>query len=142
MEAETDLLPGQGHEVRAAPVLLSMACALGVVRRVVRERGYSSASWRAHIRAARAEPVCRAIPRIRPVAHDRAAYRPRHRVENLWAWLKEWRAVAARYDKTGSSYRGTLHIAAALDWLHNRPRSIESKSGLAFLGSIRCSLLE
>jgi transposase len=115
------LLPGQGHELTVAPVLLNVACALGVVHRVVCDRGYSSAPWRAHIRAGGAEPVVPGNPTHPPVTHDRAAYRRRHRVENLWARLKEWRAVATRYDKTGSSYLGTLHLAAALDWLHNRP---------------------
>lgn len=53
--------------------------------------------------------------------HDRAAYRGRHRVENLWARLKEWRAVATRYDKTAASFLGGLHLAAAFDWLSNKP---------------------
>jgi transposase len=38
-------------------------------------------------------------------------------VERLWARLKEWRAVAARYEKTASSFMGILCLAAALDWL-------------------------
>jgi transposase len=41
------------------------------------------------------------------------------RVERLWARLKEWRAVATRYEKTASSFLGVLHLAATLDW----PRS-------------------
>jgi transposase len=36
---------------------------------------------------------------------------------NLWARLKEWRAVATRYEKTARSFLGVLHLAAALDWL-------------------------
>jgi transposase len=38
-------------------------------------------------------------------------------VENLWARLKEWRAIATRYEKTAASFLGVLHLAAALDWL-------------------------
>jgi hypothetical protein len=37
--------------------------------------------------------------------------------ERLWARLKEWRAVATRYEKTASSFMGILCLAAALDWL-------------------------
>ena len=79
--------------------------------------------WRRLICQAGAEPVVPANPThlSAPSSHDRAAYRRRHQVENLWARLKEWRAVATRYDKTAASYLGTLHLAAALDWLHNRP---------------------
>ncbi|GEL65677.1 transposase [Kozakia baliensis] len=41
------------------------------------------------------------------------AYRHRHLVENLWARLKEWRAVATRYDKTVASFISVICIAAA-----------------------------
>lgn len=115
------LLPGQAHELTVAPVLLASAQAIGPVRRVVCDRGYSSAAWRQHVRALGAQPVVPNNPTHPSVRYNRAAYARRHRVENLWARLKEWRAVATRYDKTGSSYLGTLHLAAALDWLRNRP---------------------
>ncbi|PWC26288.1 IS5/IS1182 family transposase, partial [Pseudoroseomonas aestuarii] len=36
---------------------------------------------------------------------------------NLWARLKEWRAVATRYEKTARSFIGILCLAAAADWL-------------------------
>jgi len=86
------------------------------------DRGYSAAAWRAAIRAAGAMPVVPAHPTHRNVGpHDPAPYRRRHRIENLWARLKEWRACATRYDKTAQSFLGALHIAAALDWLSNRP---------------------
>jgi transposase len=79
--------------------------------------------WRAAIRAAGAEPVVPANPthRSAPREYDRAAYRRRHRVENLWARLKEWRAVATRYDKTAAAYLGALYLAAAFDWLSHKP---------------------
>lgn len=90
--------------------------------RVICDRGYSSVRWRRLIKEAGAEPVVPKNPThlLAPTHHDRAAYRRRHRVENLWARLKEWRAVATRYDKTAASFLGTLHLAAAMDWLHNR----------------------
>ncbi|AQS86887.1 transposase [Neoasaia chiangmaiensis NBRC 101099] len=43
------------------------------------------------------------------------AYRHRYLVENLWARLKEWRAVATRYDKTAASFISVICIAAAAD---------------------------
>ena len=70
-------------------------------------------------------PSSRATSPVSPAARaaaDPAAARGdarRHRVENLWARLKEWRALATRYDKTASSFLGALHLAASLDWLHN-----------------------
>jgi transposase len=38
-------------------------------------------------------------------------------IERLWAKLKEWRAVATRYEKTAASFGGMLCLAAALDYL-------------------------
>lgn len=115
------LLPGQTAELKAAPTLLAIAVRLGQVLRVVCDQAYCSATWRDLIRSAGAEPVVPANPTHPYVAHDRCAYRRRHRVENLWAKLKEWRAVATRYDKTAASYLGNLHLAASLNWLSNRP---------------------
>lgn len=34
-----------------------------------------------------------------PVPHDAALYKLRHRIENCFARLKDWRRVATRYDR-------------------------------------------
>lgn len=41
----------------------------------------------------------------------------RNRVERLGARLKEWRAVATRYEKTAASFMGVPCLAATLDWI-------------------------
>ena len=46
-------------------------------------------------------------------------YNNRNVVERLWARVKEWRAVATRYEKTASSVMGVLCLAAAIDWIKN-----------------------
>ena len=38
-------------------------------------------------------------------------------VERLWARLKEWRAVATRYERTACFFMGVLCLAATLDWI-------------------------
>jgi transposase len=114
------LIPGQASELRVAPALLLIAAWLGTVGRVVCDAAYSSVAWFALVLEAGAQPVVRANPTHPRHPHfDRAAYRRRHRVENLWARLKEWRAAATRYDKTAASFRGGLHLAAAFEWLSN-----------------------
>ena len=66
-------------------------------------------------------PVVRSNPTHPKQKHfDRAAYRRRHKVENLWSRLKEWRALATRYDKTATSFSGGLYLAAAFEWFPNR----------------------
>lgn len=98
--------------------------ALGLVGRVVRDRGYSSDPWRAAIRNAGAVPVVPAHPTHKAAPpRDPRPYRRRHLVENLWAKLKEWSALATRYDKTAESFLGGLHLTAALDLLSYRPYS-------------------
>jgi transposase len=47
------------------------------------------------------------------------AYTNRNMVERLWGRLKEWRAIATRYEKTACSFMGVLCFAAAMDWLRN-----------------------
>ncbi|MCI1547034.1 MAG: transposase, partial [Acetobacter indonesiensis] len=51
------------------------------------------------------------------VACPKWAYRHRHLVENLWARLKEWRAVATRYEKTAASFLSVILIAATVDYI-------------------------
>jgi transposase len=52
-----------------------------------------------------------------PVACPAWIYNNRSRVENLWARLKEWRAVATRYEKTARSFPGILCLAATDNWI-------------------------
>ncbi|HYI84860.1 MAG TPA: IS5/IS1182 family transposase, partial [Acetobacteraceae bacterium] len=37
-----------------------------------------------------------------------------HLIENTFAKLKEFRAVATRYDKTDTSYAATIYLAGAI----------------------------
>ena len=81
------------------------------------DRGYASHAFRQHIWDLGARP---AIPPKRneaPVACPDYIYSNRNLVERLWARLKEWRAVATRYEKTACSFMGVLCMAAAMDWL-------------------------
>ena len=90
---------------------------LGRLGRVVCDRGYSAAAWRDAIRAVGADPCVPAQTTHPAVAHDRCAYARRNAVERTIGHLKEWRAIATRYDKTAQSYLATIHIAAALQWI-------------------------
>ena len=49
---------------------------------------------------------------------DKALYRQRHKVENLFAKLKDWRRIATRYDRCAHTFFSAICIAAAvLFWL-------------------------
>ena len=109
------LAPGQAQELPHAVPLLDRPPA--VPRWVVGDRGYTSRSFCKHIWSVRARP---AIPHQRheaPITCPEWIYNNRNCVERLWARLKEWRAVAIRYEKTAASFASVLFLAAALDWL-------------------------
>jgi transposase len=109
------IAPGQAHELPdAIPLLDSLP---GVPGWVVADRGYSSHSFREHIWSIGAKPAIPAKSNEAPVACPGWIYNNRHVVERLWAKLKEWHAVATRYEKTARSFLGILCLAAALDWL-------------------------
>lgn len=61
------------------------------------------------------------IPSIRDArpqrTYDRGIYRLRHRVENFFARLKQWRGIATRYDKTARNFLGAVHLVCAFTWL-------------------------
>ncbi len=108
------IAPGQAHELpHAIPLLERLP---GVPKWVVGDRGYTSHRFREHIWNMGARP---AIPPQRheaPVACPDWIYNNRNQVERLWARMKEWIAVATRYEKTATSFIGILCLAATLDW--------------------------
>ena len=109
------IAPGQAHELpHAVPLLAYLP---GVPLWVVADRGLSSHAFREHVWNFGARPAIPAKRNEEPVACPAWIYNNRNRVERLWARLKEWRAVATRYEKTARSFLGVLHLAATLDWL-------------------------
>ena len=107
--------PGQAAELPQAEGLLGFLP--GTPLWTVADRGYSSHALREAIRGLGATP---AIPTRRNEALVMCRdwiYANRERVERLWSRLKEWRAVATRYDKTARSFLGVLSLAATFDWI-------------------------
>jgi len=49
---------------------------------------------------------------------DRDLYKTRHLIENFFCKLKQFRAIAPRYDKTARNFLAALHLAAATIWLN------------------------
>ena len=52
-----------------------------------------------------------------PREYDRDLYKARHLIENFFARLKQYRAIATRYDKTARNFLGAIHLAASMVWL-------------------------
>jgi transposase len=51
-------------------------------------------------------------------SYDQDLYKARHLIENFFAKLKQFRAIATRYDKTATNFLGAIHLAAAAIWLN------------------------
>jgi transposase len=109
------LAPGQAHELPLAQDLVD--CLPDVPGWVVGDKGYASHAFRQFIWDQGARPAIPARSNEAPVACPRWIYNNRNRVERLWARLKEWRAVATRYEKTAKSFMGVLCLAATFDWI-------------------------
>ncbi|WP_370359694.1 transposase [Shinella sumterensis] len=53
-----------------------------------------------------------------PIRLRHPLYRQRHKVENLFAKLKDWRRIATRYDRCAHTFFSAICIAAAvIFWL-------------------------
>ena len=49
--------------------------------------------------------------------YDKDLYKARHLIENFFANLKQFRAIATRYDKTARNFLGAIYFAASIIWL-------------------------
>lgn len=56
--------------------------------------------------------------RIKQRKYDEDLYKTRHLIENFFAKLKQFRAIATRYDKTAVNFLGAIHLAASASLLN------------------------
>jgi len=56
--------------------------------------------------------------RKNPRAYDSVQYEARHLIENFFCWVKRFRAIATRYDKTARNFLAAVHLVAVLCWLN------------------------
>lgn len=111
------LAPGQAHE---APLALGLIDALpDAPAWIVGDRGLAAHALRELIWAIGARPAIPAKRNEAPVACRSWIYQNRNMVERLWARLKDWRAVATRYEKTARSFVSVLRLATAVDWIRS-----------------------
>lgn len=113
---EFDITGGDVHDVNVAPELISK---IPLADYTIADKGYDSESVRELIRSKGSVPV---IPRKRnsKTGNDKldwGLYKYRHLVENVFARLKHFRAIATRYDKLKRNFASMLAIACCYLWL-------------------------
>jgi transposase len=111
-----EITEGQVHDIQMATELVERTPRSDYT---VADKGYDGDYLRWVIRDCNSVPV---IPKKRNSRsknneYDREIYRLRHLVENLFARLKHFRAVATRYDKLKRNYEATVRIACIFLWL-------------------------
>ena len=107
---------GEVHDSKEAPELVAKLPASDYK---IADRGYDSEPLRDQIRQQNSTPI---IPRKKNsvVGNDDVdwcLYKYRHLVENAFARLKHFRAIATRYDKLKRNFVGTIALACAFIWL-------------------------
>jgi transposase len=53
-----------------------------------------------------------------PRDHDKELYQARHLIENFFAKLKQYRAIATRYDKLTETFLSAIYMIAVVIWLN------------------------
>ena len=110
------LTPGQAHDLVAADALLPrMAASL-----LIADRAFDADKRVLDPLAAAGKSAV--IPprpnRLAPRQFDRERYKARHLIENFFCKLKQFRAIATRYDKTALNFLAASYLAAATIWLN------------------------
>jgi transposase len=105
--------------------------------RAMGDKAYSSAANRAYLRRRGIQAVipvkedqkehrrARGQRGGRPPVFDSAHYRERNTVERCFSKLKQFRAVATRYDKRKEIYQGTPGAASIRLWLRDPPHDLQ-----------------
>lgn len=110
------LTPGQACDLDGADVLLPLITA----QTVIADKGYD-ADERVILPLTQAGKTVIIPPkRNRKVQreYDKDIYKSRHLIENFFCKLKQFRAIATRYDKTARNFLAAIYLASATIWLN------------------------
>ena len=110
------LTGGEAHDLQGADVLLKDLEAGALLA----DKAYDAQE---RVRDMLAQKQCEAVipsksNRKNPKPYDKELYKARHLIENLFARLKQYRAIATRYDKTARNFLGAIYLAASVIWLN------------------------
>ena len=109
------LTPGQACDLDGADVLLADL----VAPILLADKGDDADARVIDVLAAQGKSAV--IPskanRTTPREYDQDLYQVRHLIENFFAKLKQYRAIATRYDKRQVNFLGAIYLAATVIWL-------------------------
>ena len=84
---------------------------------MIADKGYDSDEYRA---ALLAKAITACIPprkrRKTPATYCKNQYKQRHKVENMFGRLKDWRRIHTRYDRNADIFMAAITLAAIVIW--------------------------
>ena len=104
------LSEGQMSDYKGAALMLD---ALPRAKALLGDKGYD-ANWFRDALAARGIAACipsRANRKV-PIPYDTKLYRQRHKIENMFGRIKDWRRIHTRYDRCAHTFFSAICIAA------------------------------
>ena len=110
------LSEGQMSDYKGAALMLP---AMPKAKELLADKGYDADRFRA---ALAKRGVAASIPsksnRKSAIPYDALLYRQRHKIENMFGRLKDWRRIHTRYYRRAHTYLSAICIAAAVAfWL-------------------------
>lgn len=86
-------------------------------RELLADRGYDADWFRDTLKAMGITP-CIPPKKNRTIQHfyDKVLYRQRHKIENMFAKLKDWRRIAMRYDRCAHTFKAAITLASIVIW--------------------------
>ena len=112
------LTEGQMSDHKGARLMLG---ALPAAQSLLGDRGYDSNGFRA---ALEDKGIKACIPSSKSrkveIPHDKTLYRQRHKIENMFGRLKDWRRIATRYDRCAHTFFSAICIAATVAFYLNQ----------------------
>ena len=110
------LTPGQAHDLAGADALLPLV----VADIVIADKAFD-ADARVIEPLAAANKIAVIPPksnRTTPRQYDKELYKARHLIENFFCKLKQFRAIATRYDKRARNFLAAIYLASIASWLN------------------------
>jgi transposase len=108
------LTGGQAHDCPPATRLIRRT---KPAKRLLGDKAYDSAELRQWLRDRGTKPVIpNTATRKRPFSFDKKTYRQRHRVENAFCRLKDFRRIATRYDRLARNFLASVCLVAVIVW--------------------------
>lgn len=106
------LTEGQMSDYKGAAL---MVAALPNAKELLGDKGYD-ADWFRQALIGRGITPC--IPpksnRKTQITFDKTLYRSRHKIENMFGKLKDWRRIHTRYDRCAHTFMSAIAIAATV----------------------------